>query len=56
MNDRLYDILGKCKLLDRIFDGDFSKAFDHVDFDCFDTIYAEDIEQSKLLLIDSLSH
>lgn len=56
MNDRLYDILGKCKLLDRIFDGDFSKAFDHVDFDCFDTIYAEDIEKSKLLLIDSLSH
>lgn len=56
MNDRLIDILKKCNLLDRIFNGDFSKVLEPIDFECFDTRYSKEIEMSKSWLIEALKN
>lgn len=56
MNDRILNILEKCNLLDRIFDGDFSKALEPISFDSFDNLYTKEIDRSKHWLIDALKH
>ena len=54
-NERIYSLLSKLRLEDRIYNGNFNVIYDDIDYDIVDSLMSSWTEQSKQLLLSSLS-